>query len=81
MLSGFGAHCSASSLQLSLNFFGGTYGRASNHLLHKVVFSAAGNSWSPKPFPVLENSLISISHNCNVHSCLANLLCDLMYRQ
>ena len=55
---------SASLLRLSISeFFEQTHWGTSKHLTDEVVFSAAGNVWSTKPFSVLENTLILVFHD------------------
>ena len=79
----FCTDCCASFHQLSLNWFGGTHWKVRISLMHKAVFSAGGNPWSARPFPVYEYALILVFHDCIEHSCLANLclLRDLTYRK
>ena len=48
--------------------------------MHDTGVSAAGNTWSARPFSALESALILIFHDCIVHSCFANLR-DLTYRK
>ena len=73
----------ASFHQLILNFFGGTHWRATNHLGHKAISSAARNPWLAIPFSVLENILILLFRDCIMHRCSDNvhLFCNLTYRQ
>ena len=74
------------TIPVSINLariFWRTLWRASNHLMHKAVFSAAGNFWSAWPFYVCENAFILVFCNCIVHSCFANFQFprDLTYRK
>lgn len=76
----FGTDYCASFHHFSLNLFGGTRWRVSDHRTNKALFPIVGSLWSATPFSVFENTFIMAFHDCVVHSCLLTFILFAIWR-